>query len=644
MKNKKGFTLIELLAVIVILGLLLAIAIPSVTKYINQSKKQTLVTSIGNYVSALILDVNNNNYSFVKDNTIYAVPIECISLERGGTNPFGEWIQANEDYFAYVLVQYDVESLSYKYGFTFKDSSGFSLTPTEQDLLNNKGEQIKKNETYKQLKTGNIHTVSKIDDWNGFDIDSNTELVVLVSELEGREGDGETTCTLKQKGSNYDKVRYQMLDKDKADSDLPVIKAVTNSATTAFWGYKDKIKNIIFENKINIPSDISNDHKWDVSSTSNGMVMAYIIENSTDSTYYDLYIQGDGRLYANKNSSYLFSGFKYVDSIKNIDILDTSKVTNMSSMFSQTGYSSEIFKLDLGNNFKTNNVTNMNSMFSQTGYLSKVFTLKLGNKFDTSKVTNMSSMFSKAGYSSEVFTLDLEDKFDTSNVTGMGAMFWATGYSSKVFTLDLGNKFNTGKVGYIGAIFLSTGYNSKVFTLDLGDEFDTSNVTNMEDMFNAAGYKSEIFTLKLGDKFDTSKVQSTRQMFMNTGYSSKVFTLDLGEKFNTSSVNNMFQMFYNAGYSSEILTLDLGNKFDTSNVTTMGSMFFRAGYKSKVFTLNLGNKFNTSNVTTMSSMFYQTGHSSSLFELDCKDWNVDKVTSYTNFCSNDKVISPSWIE
>ena len=43
MKNKKGFTLIELLAVIIILGILMIIAIPSVTKYISDSRKSSYV-------------------------------------------------------------------------------------------------------------------------------------------------------------------------------------------------------------------------------------------------------------------------------------------------------------------------------------------------------------------------------------------------------------------------------------------------------------------------------------------------------------------------------------------------------------------------------------------------------------------------
>ena len=98
--NKKGFTLIELLAVIVILGLLMAIAIPSVTKYITESRKKTVASTIGNYMSAVLNDVNDLTYTFTGHNTVYAVPIECVALERGGTNPFGEWHQSNDSYFA----------------------------------------------------------------------------------------------------------------------------------------------------------------------------------------------------------------------------------------------------------------------------------------------------------------------------------------------------------------------------------------------------------------------------------------------------------------------------------------------------------------------------------------------------------------
>ena len=39
--NKKGFTLIELLAVIVILGLFVAILFPAISKYIIQTKDET---------------------------------------------------------------------------------------------------------------------------------------------------------------------------------------------------------------------------------------------------------------------------------------------------------------------------------------------------------------------------------------------------------------------------------------------------------------------------------------------------------------------------------------------------------------------------------------------------------------------------
>ncbi|NLA33550.1 MAG: prepilin-type N-terminal cleavage/methylation domain-containing protein, partial [Tenericutes bacterium] len=52
-KNKKGFTLIELLAVIVILGIILVIAIPSISAAILNSRKNAYVATANEFVDGL---------------------------------------------------------------------------------------------------------------------------------------------------------------------------------------------------------------------------------------------------------------------------------------------------------------------------------------------------------------------------------------------------------------------------------------------------------------------------------------------------------------------------------------------------------------------------------------------------------------
>ena len=87
--NKKGFTLVELLAVIVILGLLMAIAIPSVTKYITQSRKKTLISSIDSYITGVTTAVNDNEFGALSNQDVcYYIPVSndktasCVTLEN----------------------------------------------------------------------------------------------------------------------------------------------------------------------------------------------------------------------------------------------------------------------------------------------------------------------------------------------------------------------------------------------------------------------------------------------------------------------------------------------------------------------------------------------------------------------------------
>ena len=135
-KNNKGFTLVELLAVIVILGLLMAIAIPSVTKYITQSRKKTLISSVDSYVTAVTTAVNDQTFGALSDeSTMYYIPVSnigsdsCVSLEKGGSDPFGNWKEA------YVVVNYDADKYSYDYYFTFYDDAGYGMALTKIDNI-----------------------------------------------------------------------------------------------------------------------------------------------------------------------------------------------------------------------------------------------------------------------------------------------------------------------------------------------------------------------------------------------------------------------------------------------------------------------------------------------------------------------------
>ena len=392
-----------------------------------------------------------------------------------------------------------------------------------------------------------------------------------------------------------------------------------------FWNdkYKFNTTKIVIQNKLHPIEEAV--ESWDVSEVGDGSVMAYAVLNE-DQSAYTIYLQGNGKIIANKNSSYLFYDFVYLWSIEGLEYLDTSQVENMSYMFSETYFLEEI---DLSN-FDTSQVKNMKGMFRSASNLT---TLDLSN-FDTSNVTDMSDMFHECTVSS----LNLSN-INTSNITNMNNMF----YNCYLLeTLDL-SSFDTSNVTDMSHMFQLC---RKLTNLNI-DTFDTSNVTNMFEMFS---YCEKLTSLNLSN-FDTSKVTDMSYMFRNC---SSLIYLNVSN-FDTSNVTNMDSMFYNCTSLTEV---EVGS-FNTSNVTDMSYMFSGCSSLTKLDVSN----FNTSNVTDMAYLFnactnltsldvsnFDTSNvvnmqglfsSSNYIELDLSNFDTSKVTNMSYMfvnCSNLRTI------
>lgn len=137
--NKKGFTLIELLAVIVILAILLAIAIPKVTQYITKSRKDSLIVTAKDFINAVRNETTSETYEFpIGTDDVTIISIDLLKLEKGGKkSPFnGKWLP-QYSYVAILNVGTD-EDPDYEYYIALTDSKRYTIALTEEDEITRK--------------------------------------------------------------------------------------------------------------------------------------------------------------------------------------------------------------------------------------------------------------------------------------------------------------------------------------------------------------------------------------------------------------------------------------------------------------------------------------------------------------------------
>lgn len=131
--NRKGFTLVEVTAVTIILGVLLLLAIPTISKYVGRSKKATYVSSVKALIDSVSASVNSMSLSLIpEDGEAVVIPFSEINMEKESSkekSPYGKYI--NDKCYVIVVCKDD----KYSYYVVAIDDKGYAIPITNENNL-----------------------------------------------------------------------------------------------------------------------------------------------------------------------------------------------------------------------------------------------------------------------------------------------------------------------------------------------------------------------------------------------------------------------------------------------------------------------------------------------------------------------------